>query len=110
MDITHIISQLKEGATKRNYHYHCCDREYDGLYEFRKHIYECHKEEYADLVPFFHHDKPVELTKEERRSMIKKSLKRKKLAKKGKKVRVKVDYSKQPSAWIIYNHNGPKVK
>lgn len=110
MDIISIKAQLKDGVNKRDYCYHCCDGVFDSLYEFRKHLYECHQEEYAELEPYFHKDKPVQLTKEELRASIKKALKRKTLAKKGKKVRVKVDYDRQPRAWIIYNHNGGKNK
>lgn len=110
MDIVDIITQLDEGANNRDYNYHCCDCSFDSLYEFRKHIFENHQDEYLRLEPYFHREKPKEMTKEERRASTRKALKKKELAKKGKRVRVKEDYSKQPTAWIIYNHNGAKIK
>lgn len=110
MDTANIITQLEQGINIRDYHYFCCDCEFDSLYEFRKHVFECHHDEYPEVEPYFHRENPKELIKEERRSMISKALRRKSLAKKSKKVRVKVDYSRQPRAWIIYNHNGSKIK
>ena len=110
MDISSIITQLKEGINDRKHQYHCCDGVFDSLYDFRKHVFECHQEDYYEIEPYFHREKPVQMTKEQRRASIKKAFKRKELAKKGKKVRVKVDYDRQPRAWIIYNHNGGKNK
>lgn len=108
MDISDIIYQLQEGQLNRRYQYHCCGIEFNSFYEFRKHLYEIHPEEYVELEPYLHREQPKQLTKEERKASIKKAMKRKEAAKKRKSARPKVDYSKQPTAWIIYNHNGPK--
>ena len=108
MDIASVISQLKESNNNKEYQYHCCDEVFDSLYEFRRHMYECHKEDYDVIEPYFHREKPVQTSKEERRASVKRAIKRKQLAKKGKRVRERVDYDKQPRAWIIYNHNGLK--
>ena len=108
MDKANIITQIQEGKNKRDYRYRCCGCEDNTFYEFRKHLYDCHKEEYPEFVPFMHRELPPQMSKEERMASARKALKRKKLSKKGKKVREKVDYSKQPTAWIVYNHNGPK--
>ena len=110
MDIIEIIRQVRKGNHDNKYIYSCCDCQFNTVYEFRKHLYECHPQEYGDIEPYFQREKPIELTKEERKAKIKQALKRKERAKKVKGKRVKVDYSKQPSAWIIYNHNGAKIK
>lgn len=62
------------------------------------------------MEPYFHRERPKELTKKARHAKVSKALKRKRLAKKGKRVHVKADYSRQPRARIIYNHNGPKIR
>lgn len=109
IDVTSIITQLKEGININDYHYQCCDCDFTSLYDFRRHIYECHQEEYLDIKSYFHREKPDQLTKRERIYKRSKALRKKRLAKKSKNVRVKVDYSRQPRAWIIYNHNGTKI-
>ena len=110
MDIESIIAQLEESADNREYKYHCCGCTFDNLYEFRKHIFEQHQEEYGEIEPFFHRKKPKLLSKEELNAKVKEALKRKKMSSKGKQVKgkEKVDYSRQPRAWLIYNHNGSK--
>ena len=54
MDIASVISQLKESNNNKEYQYHCCDEVFDSLYEFRRHMYECHKEDYDVIEPYFH--------------------------------------------------------
>lgn len=103
MDINNIIAQLKEGINNREYEYRCCECVFGSLYELRKHLFECHPLEYRQIKRYFKRVKPEQLTKEERSISIKNSL-----LVKEKAQRLEEDYSRQPSAWIIYHHNGPK--
>ena len=109
MIVEEVIKQIVESNGNNGYQYHCCDCVFDSFYEFRKHLFENHPQEYIEIEPCLHRVKPIQMTKEERKSSIKKALKRKEKAKgKHKKVRERGDYSKQPSAWILYHHNGSK--
>ena len=103
-----LINQIEEGKRDKDYHYHCCGTVFDSLYDFRKHLFEKHAEEYPQLEPLFHRELPP---KKEGRGGLK-ALKRKEKEKKKRRGRMKsnnnIDYSKQPFARILYHGNGRK--
>lgn len=58
LDVDNIRLQIEKGKTVDSV-YRCCGQEFATLYEFRKHLYEEHPEEYAELgSEVFHRDIP----------------------------------------------------
>lgn len=45
-EIQNLVMQIEQGRDNRKASYHCCGRTFISLYYFRRHLYECHPEEY----------------------------------------------------------------
>ena len=107
MDIQEIKQQLLLGKKLKQFQYHCCGHTYDTLYEFRRHIFESHEEEYGEVKDLFHRDPPKTLDLRGGRKALKEKEKEKR-RRELKHSKDNSDYSKQPRAWIVYHRNGPK--
>lgn len=65
-EIDYILSQIGRGINEKRFIYKCCKEAFPSLYDFRKHLYENHQEDYRLFFEPVLHRKPIEkLSKEE---------------------------------------------
>lgn len=59
-EIQNLLKQIEQRKDSRNASYRCCGKTHHGIYEFRKHLYVCHPEEYSRYFsPVLHRDAPA---------------------------------------------------
>lgn len=59
-EIQNLLKQIEQRKDSRKATYRCCGKTHHGLYEFRKHLFLCHPEEYSRYFsPVLHRDAPA---------------------------------------------------
>lgn len=59
-EIQNLLKQIEQRKDSRNASYRCCGKTHHGLYEFRKHLFACHPEEYSRYFsPVLHRETPA---------------------------------------------------
>lgn len=89
-EISGILKQIENGLQDRNTIYICCGQSFPSLFEFRKHLFEAHLEEYkSHFKAVMHREKPVLPTKEEIHKIVNKrrKIKDKQLTEKERRIR-----------------------
>lgn len=58
-EIQNLLKQIEQRKNTNKGSYRCCGQTHHGLFEFRKHLFECHPEEYTKhFVSELHRDAP----------------------------------------------------